>query len=339
MTRKSSVLLALEPFERSDFLPDDLLARLKSLPVTIQEVSLPLGASADWENILRSSDCRILLSCWATPPIPEDLPIGNGARLDYVCHLAGSVRNLVPRSLVERGLHITNWGPSVSRTVAECTLLLILSALRRASFWSRVMHLEKGWKDKRTLVTQSLFGRRVGIHGFGMIAQETVPLIRPFGVPISVYSPSVPDSLLESAGVQRCDSLDALFSENDVIIELAALTPENYHIVDEKLLRRIPRDGVFVNIGRGAVVDENALARVAAEGDLQIALDVFETEPLPAESPLRGLPNVTLLPHLGGPTKDRRRDSGEFALDNLERYLAGEPLESEITLDVYDRST
>jgi phosphoglycerate dehydrogenase-like enzyme len=87
------------------------------------------------------------------------------------------------------------------------------------------------------------------------------------------------------------------------------------------------------------VVDEADLLRVAREGRLQIALDVFEHEPLPADSPLRGLPNVTLLPHLAGPTRDRRRDAGALALKNLRAYLRGEPLEAVVTLEVYDRST
>jgi phosphoglycerate dehydrogenase-like enzyme len=241
--------------------------------------------------------------------------------------------------LIERGLRVTNWGGSVSRTVSECTLLLILGAMRRVSAWSISMHLDRKWKDRDTVVTQSLFGRSVGIHGFGLIAQKLVPLLRPFGVSISVYSPNVPEALLAEHGVTRCASLEELFSQNDVLVELAAYTPQNHHVITENLLRLIRPGGVFVNVGRGAVVEETALVRVARDGQIQVALDVYEQEPLSAESPLRGLTNVLLLPHLGGPTKDRRRDSGEFALANLRRYYAGQPLEAEVTLEVYDRAT
>jgi len=89
------------------------------------------------------------------------------------------------------------------------------------------------------------------------------------------------------------------------------------------------------------VVDEAALIRVARDraADLQIGLDVYEIEPLPKDSPLRGLPNVALLPHIAGPTKDRRQDTASFAIENLQRFLQGKPLESVITLDVYDRAT
>ena len=124
-----------------------------------------------------------------------------------------------------------------------------------------------------------------------------------------------------------------------MIIELAAYTPENRHLVSESILRMIPEGGTFVNVGRGAVVDEEALLRIAREGRLQVALDVYGKEPLPADSGFRGLPNVTLLPHLGGPTIDRRQDAGALGVANLERYLNGEPLEAVVSLPVYDRST
>ncbi|MEY3481435.1 MAG: D-3-phosphoglycerate dehydrogenase, partial [Verrucomicrobiota bacterium] len=226
-------------------------------------------------------------------------------------------------------------------TVAECGLLLTLMAMRRASHWAVAMHREGGWKDGMRTVTQSLFGRSIGIHGFGHIAQQMVPLLRPFGGRISAYSPSVPDSIFAEHGVQRADSLEELFAGNDVIIELAPYSPKNHHIVTEKLLRSIRPGGVFVNIGRGAVVDEAALVRVAKEraDDLQVALDVYENEPLPKDSPLRGIPNVALLPHIAGPTKDRRRDSTALALDNLEKFVRGEEIPGLITPEVYDRAT
>jgi phosphoglycerate dehydrogenase-like enzyme len=109
--------------------------------------------------------------------------------------------------------------------------------------------------------------------------------------------------------------------------------------VTERHLRLIRPGGVFVNVARGAVVDEAALARVAAEGRIQVGVDVFTEEPLPAASPLRGLRNVSLTPHLAGPTTDRRCDAGAFALANLRAYATGRHLQAVVTPEVYDRST
>jgi len=221
------------------------------------------------------------------------LPISNPCATSVT--LAGSVRKLVPRELVAQGVLVTNWGNSIAATVAECALMLILMALRRASYWAIAMHREGAWKDKSTM-TQSLRGRRVGLHGFGAISQALVPMLKPFTDQIQTCSPHVPDDILAAHGVKRVNSLEELFSTSEVLVELAAATPENYHAVKEAHLRLIPEGGVFVNVGRGCVTDEAALVRVAREGKIQIALDVFEQEPLPPDSHFRTLPNITLLP-------------------------------------------
>ena len=330
-------IIAVSDAEIADFLPGALWAELeKSLPGYRRVV--PPVAAAEWQRLWRERPAAILVSAWQTPPLPVELPVADNGSLRYVCHLAGTVRKLIPRDLISRGLVVTNWGDSISATVAECTLMLTLMALRRASYWAVAMHREGAWKDAKTF-TQSLLGRRVGLHGFGAISQHLVPMLRPFTDRIQAYSPRIPNQTFARLDVSRADSLEALFSTSDIFVELAAATPENHHIVTETLLRRIPEGGVFVNVGRGCVVDEAALARVAQEGRLQVALDVYEQEPLPADSPFRGLPNVTLLPHLGGPTRDRRRDSGALALHNLRAFQRGESMQAVVSLEVYDRST
>lgn len=331
-------IVALSDAEVADFFPGSMWNELEALLPGYRRVRLPLANPAEWLQLWKESPAQILVSAWQTPPLNGPLHPDHLQKLRYVCYLAGSVRKLVPRDLVGRGVLVTNWGNSIAATVAECTLMLILMALRRASHWAIAMHCEGAWKSSLP-VTQSLLGRRVGIHGFGTISQQLAPMLRPFTAAIQTYSPRVPDSILAEHGVRRCDSLEELFSTSDILVELAAATPENRHVVKEEHLRMLPDDGVFVNIGRGCVVDEAALVRVAREGKLQIALDVFEQEPLPADSPFRGLRNVTLLPHLGGPTRDRRRDAGALALENLRAFLNGGQQQAVVTLETYDRST
>ena len=331
-------IVALSDQEVADFFPGPMWHDLERVLPGLVRIRPPLPDPADWLRLWRENPAEILVSAWQMPPLNGALTAEDLRPLRYLCYLAGSVRKNVPRELVARGLVVTNWGDSIAGTVAECTLMLILMALRRASYWAIAMHREGAWKDGST-ATQSLVDRRVGLHGFGGISQKLVPMLRPFTNRIQTFSPRVPDEITARHGVDRVQSLEELFSTSDVVVELAAGTPENYHLVQEKHLRLIPEGGVFVNVGRGSVVDEAALARVAREGKIQIALDVFEQEPLPADSPLRGLPNVTLLPHLGGPTRDRRRDSGMLALKNLRAFLRGEPPEAVVTLEVYDRST
>jgi phosphoglycerate dehydrogenase-like enzyme len=333
-----NAIVALSDSEIADFLPGSLWGELESLLPGYRRVRFPLASADDWDRLWRSAPSDILISAWQTPSLNSTLQPADLNQLRYVCHLAGSIRKLVPRELIEQGLVVTNWGGSISETVAECTLMLILMALRRASHWAVAMHRDNAWKDGNTF-TQSLVGRRVGIHGFGSISQSLVPMLRPFTSRIQAYSPNMPEAFFSGLGVKRLTSIEELFTESDVVVELAAATTENYHVVTERHLRMIPEGGVFVNVGRGCVVDGEGLLRVAQEGRLQIALDVFEQEPLPAGSPLRGLPNVTLLPHLGGPTRDRRRDAGAHALKNIRAFLRGEPLDAVVSLEVYDRSS
>ena len=276
----------------------------------------------------------MLVTCWKTPPLPPTLP----ANLRYVCHLAGSIKHLVTREHIERGLLVSNWGGSISRIVAEWALFHILSCLRRATHWTLAMHKAGAWKDGGS-ETASLFGRRVGLHGFGLVARELVRLLQPFGCVISACAPDVTAETEARNGVRRVATLEELFAGNDIIVELAPLIPATTGIITEKLLRLIPPGGVFVNVGRGAVVDEAGLLRVASEGKIMVGLDVFTKEPLPVDSGFRGLPNVTLTPHLAGPTTDRRRDAGAFALDNLRAYAEDRPPQAVITTRIYDSST
>ncbi len=335
--QNTKILVVLSDLEWTNFLPGESGEWLSSLPGFRRVDSASLD-SEKWESLLADERPDVLVSAWSTPPLPPSLGDTEALSPRYVCHLTGTVKSRIPRALLEKGLLVTNWGDSISRTVAEGALMLILSCLRRTAYWTHAMHNEGAWKSKDSKV-YSLFRRSVGLHGFGAISRQLVPLLRPFDVDISTYSPSVPDDVLESLGVRRANSLEELFSSSQVLVELAPKTPANHKIVNEKLLRLLPEDGVFVNVGRGSVVDQDAVARLAAEGRLHFGLDVFEKEPLPADSPLRGMRNVMLCPHQAGPTWDRRRDAGTFAMENLKAYLSGGSLKSVITPEVYDRST
>ncbi len=334
MPAPASIFAAVTAQELRDFLPESQLGQIRVLTNAFTHFDTTAVTAADFQAALAAANPEVLIACWKTPPLPAKLP----PNLRYVCYLAGSVKRLVTREHIAQGLVVTNWGGSISRIVAEWALFHILSCLRRATHWTLAMHREGAWKDGGT-ETASLFGRRVGLHGFGLVARELVRLLQPFGCVISASAPDVDAEVERQYGIRRASSLESLFAENDIIIELAPLIPETTGCVTEKHLRLIRPGGVFVNVGRGAVVDEAALLRVAREGKILIGLDVFTTEPLPVDSAFRGLPNVTLTPHLAGPTTDRRRDAGEFALGNLRAYAEARPLQAVITPRVYDIST
>ena len=336
MPRPATLLAVLTPTEVREFLPEPMLAQARALAAEFRLVDPAQRDDAALTREIAAVNPEVLLACWKTPPLPAALP----SRLRYVCYVAGSVKRLVTRAHLERGLLVTNWGGSISRTVAECALFHILACLRNTSHWAIAMHQPgtAAWKNGLT-DARSLFGRSVGIHGFGPVARELVTLLHPWGCPITVLAPDATADLAHAHGVERAASLEALFSQNEIIVELAPLIPATTGIVTEKILRLIRPGGVFVNVGRGAVVDEAALLRIAQEKKIAIGLDVFTDEPLPADSGFRALPHVNLTPHIAGPTIDRYPDAGAFALKNLRAYAEDRPLEAVVTPEVYDFST
>ncbi|HVU23783.1 MAG TPA: hydroxyacid dehydrogenase [Opitutus sp.] len=328
--RRFPCAIALTPAEQRDFLPDALATELHGLA---SEVRL-LDTNGTFAAALAAAAPEVLVASWSTPPLPEAPP----ASLRYICYLAGSVKRLVRRRHLENGLLVTNWGGSISRTVAEGALWHILNGLRRGTHWTLAMHQDRAWKSGDP-ETASLFGRRVGLHGFGHVARELVALLRPFGCTITVSAPDLDADTARDFGVAPAASLESLFDMSDIVVEVAPLNAATRGVVTADLLQRLQPGSVFVNVGRGAVVDEAALVRIAQRGDVHFGLDVFTSEPLPADSPLRGLRNVALTPHLAGPTNDRRADAGAFALANLRAFAAGRPLRAVITPAVYDAST
>ncbi len=330
------LLAVLTPAELREFFPAALLAELRDLAPDFRHLD-PTGLSAEaFAAELAAADPVVVLACWKTPPLPAVLP----PRLRYVCHVTGSVKKLLTRGHLELGLLVTNWGDSISRTVAEAAVFHILSCLRNASHWSLAMHQPgvAAWKNGLS-DARSLFGRSVGIHGFGPVARHLVGLLRPWQCPVAVFAPDVSAEVAAAHGVARAPSLEALFRDNEVLVELAPLNSATAGSVTEALLRSIRPGGVFVNVGRGAVVDEAALLRVARDGRIAVGLDVYAVEPLPADSGFRALPRVMLTPHMAGPTIDRYPDAGAFALQNLRAFLAGRPLEAVVTPEIFDRSS
>lgn len=330
------IVIALTRRERALFLDSTWERTPLKVPVLLLE-DCDLEP-AGWVERLKKWRPTVLVTGWTTPPISEAWVESNDCPLRYICHVTGSVRQLVPRSFIERGGVVTNWGEAVSDQVAEHGLLLALAALRNMPAWRPF--IERPLKNRRIeeIRTHSLFNARVGLHGFGSIARALIRLLKPFDVTLSAYSAGVPADLVKECGVVPCSDLRKLFSESDVLFECESLTPATSGAVTADLLAALPDDAVFVNIGRGAVVDDDALRREGASGRLRLALDVVLDEPLTLQSPHVALPGTVLSPHIGGPTTDRYRHCGEQALARLASFIAGTPPQS-ITLEMYDRAT
>lgn len=336
--KRDRILFVLTPKERALFLPEADLDRFSDhARVEINPEGIDAGG---WLRLLHEHRPTVLVSAWNTPPLPAAWLEAPDCPLRYVCHLTGSVRGLVPRSALVRGVRVTNWGTSISHTIAEHAVLLVLALLRNTLAWPAAAASRQYSADLMPVLrTRSLRGKRVGLHGFGAIAREITRLLKPFQVDLAACSHGVPPALFEEYGVTRCASLEALFERSDVLIECESLTAQSRGSVTEDLLRRLPPDAVFVNVGRGQIVDESALARLAAEKRLRVGLDVLHEQLLGPESPVATTPGILFSPHVAGPTWDTYHLCGDHALANLRRYLNDEPLSGLLTPELYDRAT
>ena len=221
-----------------------------------------------------------------------------------------------------RGLHD---GP-----VAEHALALTLAAVRRidrtlgaqaAREWRSRLAREGDPTNPRT-DPFTLDGARVLVWGFGSIAARLAPLYSALGAQVTGVATTAGER--HGYRVVARESIETELPRTDVLVMILPSLPSTERALDARLLALLPPHAWLVNVGRGTTVDEAALEAALREGRLAgAALDVFETEPLPADSPLWTAPNVILTPHIAG---NRPLGWQDLFTDNCRRLLAGEPL-------------
>ncbi len=334
-TARETVLFAFNDNPSALFRP--LFEPAKLPPMDHSWLALSSLSRDEWADALLTIKPTVLVTGWQARAIPEAFSRSKDFSLKYVCHLMGEVRSFIPRQFIEQGLLVSNWGTAISHTIAEHAILLALGALRCLPAWES--HMSSQWSDRKDLPTRSLRGRRVGVHGFGAIGREVLGMLKGFGVHCGVYSHGVPAGLIEATGARPFFSLEEMFAWCDIVIECEALSPTNFQSVTESALKKLRPDTIFVNVGRGKIVDEEALARVARQQGIRLALDVFHTEPLPPDAEIRKVPHAIFSPHIAGPTQDAFPLLWHHAVSNLHKYFLGEEVDGKVTLDVFDRST
>ncbi len=242
-------------------------------------------------------------------------------RLRGVCYPTIGVETLDLAAATELGV-IVGHGATRGNVVgmAESTLMLMLMLLYDVQ--TNIATLSRGeWRGPRPVARQ-LEGKTVGIVGFGRIARALTERLLPFGVRILTYSPRVkPEALPE--GVHKAE-LDTVLAESDMVCLLAGLTADTRRMIGRAQLAWMKPEAFLINTGRGELVDEEALFETLRDRRIAgAALDTFSVEPLPADSPLRGLDNVILTPHTVGHTVEGADEFVPVLAENIRRILAG----------------
>lgn len=213
--------------------------------------------------------------------------------------------------------------------MADHVFALLLALARHLATFIRYQ-IAGIWRREVTgAPVTDLMGKTMGIVGLGSIGREVAKRAAVFGMRVLAVKrrpAAIADEPVDGLFLGY-EGLRLMLPECDVVVVTAALTPQTRYLISQNELASMKRGALLINVARGAIVDEAALVEALQSGQLAGAgLDVFEDEPLPPESPLWRLPNVILTPHVGGMSDRTRQRIFERFLDNLRRFLAGEPL-------------
>nr|XP_033338407.1 glyoxylate reductase/hydroxypyruvate reductase-like [Megalopta genalis] len=254
-----------------------------------------------------------------------------GSALKVVSTISAGYDHLDVPEIKRRGIKVGNTPEVLSAAVAEIAVLLLLNAARRTH--EGRLKLERGEAGKSNLqwlLGQDLQGSTVGIVGLGNIGQAIVKRLKGFDVGRFIYTGHSRKKAGDELGAHFV-SLDELLEQSDFVVVAVPLTNETLGLFNANTFGKMKKTAVFVNVGRGKVVNTDALVAALRNQTIFAAgLDVTDPEPLPPDHELLKLPNAVIIPHLGSATKKTRRDMSITAAQNILNGLEGKPLVYEL---------
>ncbi|KAJ1701763.1 hypothetical protein LUZ63_001542 [Rhynchospora breviuscula] len=228
-----------------------------------------------------------------------------------------------------RGVQVANVGETHSRNVADYAVGLLIDVMRRITMSDRYVRNGLWVTQGNYPLGSKLGGKRVGIVGLGSIGSAIAKRLEAFGCKISYLSTKPKPTVSYRYIPNICD----MAAESDILVVSCSLTKETHHIVNKKVLQALGKEGIIINIGRGANIDEPELVRCLVQGEIKGAgLDVFECEPnIPKES--IELENVVLTPHQSVFTPEAMAEVIQICIANFEAFFAGKPLITPVVAD------
>jgi len=237
----------------------------------------------------------------------------------------------------ERGIVVTNTAGSLTDTVADLAIALMLAAARRVPEMERWMRAGKWQSVGVTPMGRDLHHATLGIVGMGRIGEAVADRARAFQMQV-LYHDTVRREDLERRHGYRFVTLDALLAASDFVSLHTALTPATRGMIGASALAKMKPTAFLINTSRGPVVDESALiAALQAGQPAGAGLDVFEHEPVDPENPLLKMENVVTLPHIGSATEATRQAMVDLATDNLLAVLQGKPPLTPVNPEVLEK--
>ena len=273
------------------------------------------------ENVLLSeldgADAAII----ANMPFPSSV-IAKSGSLKFIDVAFTGTDHVGLDEAKKKGIAVSNASGYSNEAVSELVLGMVLSFMRNIS---KVEERCRNGKDKTGLVGNEVKGKTVGIVGLGKIGRRTAEIFNVLGAKILACSRSRHS---DAPSYVREVEMDELLASSDIIVLHCPLTPETRGLIGEKELERMKSSAILVNVARGPVVDEKALALALEKGEIRGALvDVFDKEPpLSLDTPLLSAPNTLLTPHVAFATKESMSLRAEIVFENLRAWMKGQQI-------------
>lgn len=316
--------LILAPFAEAE------LARLRATISVTYESWLDANRLQDPEQLsarLAADDIGILI-VEADFVFEEVFDAAPGLRLVGICRNA--LNQVDVAAATKRGVAVVHAPGRNTNAVAEMTLGFMLTLLRRIP-QAHGLVSGGGWRDPsfgyRFFRGREIAGSTVGVIGFGQIGSEVARKCIALGAQVLAYDPLVDPAAMTAIGAESA-TVDDLAARSDIITLHVPDAEATQRMVDGAFLARMQRHAYLINTSAGCVIDAPALVDALESGRIAgAALDVFEGQPLPASSPLMSAPNLLLTPHIGGATAETVERHSRMMADEIERLVAGEPLQ------------
>jgi len=261
-----------------------------------------------------------------------------GARLRVVGRAGVGVDNVDVETATRRGIIVLNAPGGNTVSTAEHTFSLLLSVARKIPQADASMR-GKSW-DRKNFEGIELYDKTLGVIGMGRIGSELSRRAIAFGMRVVAYDPYLSAARARTLQVELVDELDDLLASANFISLHMPLTEETHHMVDATRLEKTKRGVRVINCARGGLIDEDALADALHSGQVGgAALDVFEIEPLPSDSPLRTAPNLVLTPHLGASTAEAQESVGIEIAQSIRAALLEGTIRNAVNMPNLDAKT
>lgn len=274
-------------------------------------------------------DSNIIITSWGTPAIEKDI-IDVCPNLQGVFHAAGTIKPIMSDELMEReDIRLTASATAIGEGVAETALGFAISACKGAFTMPRYTRAGE-WSAHNATDVIDFYDIKVGIISAGFVGRHMIKLLKNFHVDILVYDPTLSAEQIAELGAEKRE-LNELLAESDVISVHAPMIPETNHMINKDNIGLLKDRVIIVNTARGTIFDEPYLIeRLKEKKGMFACLDITEIEPPAPDNELRFLDNVNLTPHLAGTASNGRRRIALHICEEMDRFMAGEKMRTEI---------